>query len=427
MLNHLSLSLSGRTLQDVERVTTEMREAHAAQRHAELWLEKSLSEIDAVHAVLAYERSEQTPRSHAEPPSPAYGGPCSVMTGAITEMREATAGPTSQTPNPQSRPAVLRAAAGGAKQFTPSSPGSQRSNLRTPDLDATRPLLFSATRSRPGAGEGRGETEWAGDVEEATTILGRGDRSHREYSPPNPTVLFGELAGDSEPTLWEKQGPRGDNEIRLFGHAKGGARSSSTFAPKTSDGVHAVPSSVPVDTPANVVPEGDVAASPVSLLRSERSRREKAEARIAELERAAAAAAAEPVAAGLTAETAGAHRANTVDFQAEEPRSTSRALGGADVCPCVRLHGRGVAAAGQPTASPNPPAQTEQFNSEAYAAFARMDQERQKVKILALVREARKRTPLAESCSGVASNGHMGGGGNKSGPPGGGRFPPDER
>lgn len=77
-------------LQDAAKAIDEVREARAAQRHAELWLEKSLAEVDAVHAILEY--SDHTSGSAITP----IGAPAapSDTTVAVSHL--------AQTPRPPS-------------------------------------------------------------------------------------------------------------------------------------------------------------------------------------------------------------------------------------------------------------------------------------------------------------------------------------
>ncbi|CAM9505815.1 unnamed protein product, partial [Ectocarpus sp. 6 AP-2014] len=268
------------SIEDVSKITAEVRESRAGQRHAELWLEKSLAEVDAVHAVLAYERSaaaaaaaaavaaashdapaqqkqqqqqqEQAPHlvdhsmqtpdptpklhPHSHPPSPAYGG----GGGANGSMcnPEVAVGPTAQTPTSESPTSILAglgggnggpapaAAAGAAAAAAPPLPAAfpvttpptspirsrDDSGVRTPDLDVTRPELFSGTRLRSRVG-GRGLGMMTEDGDAAsdynygdlavTTVTRRGGGHQSEIlSPPTPTVLFGELAGDGGSTAW---------------------------------------------------------------------------------------------------------------------------------------------------------------------------------------------------------------------------------
>ncbi|CAN0121707.1 unnamed protein product, partial [Hapterophycus canaliculatus] len=128
------------SIEDASKITAEIRDARTGQRHAELWLEKCLAEVDAVHAVLAYERSgaaagaargtpkQQTPypvdhamqtphpsprvHSHPHPPSPAYAG--GGGRGGGDGVREAAVGPTAQTPTPESPMSILAGLGGGA-------------------------------------------------------------------------------------------------------------------------------------------------------------------------------------------------------------------------------------------------------------------------------------------------------------------------
>lgn len=82
-------------MQDAAKAIDEVREARAAQRHAELWLEKSLAEVDAVHSVLEY--SDRTT------------GPTTVPVGvpATPSVTSAAVPHLAQTPHPPS-PAYMR-------------------------------------------------------------------------------------------------------------------------------------------------------------------------------------------------------------------------------------------------------------------------------------------------------------------------------
>lgn len=466
-------------------MTADMRDARAAQRHAELWLEKSLAEVDAVHAVLAYERSSAVgadtgaqagvslpaspmdilnTREHStevpypHPPSPAYdnGAGNGSIRGGTTETREAIVGPTAQTPTPTSPTAghlgmapVLGGGGGSTKggddlavsveaHATPTSPGSQTIGiLRTPELDTTKPVLFSSTRLRSrmrptGRGIRLGE-------DEGTAITaargGGGGRVDSVCSPPTPTILFGEPAADGESVTWGEGASVGD-EGPIRDHANGGATSGTVVAHSSASGgggrnhdSKPRPENMIIVTQNSGKAGEGVDASMLALLRSEKSRREKAEGRVAELEEMAAAAAAvqKIPPASATTDCADTFRSQ-VQHGANHCRSGNE---GIDICPSLRLHECGTnngGGGGQQAALPGTPANPEQPNSESYTQFAKMDQERQKVQILGLVREARRKMKLAKDVgSGIGANRCFKENGWSMGAAADGCFPVDER
>lgn len=440
-------------------MATEVREARASQRHAELWLEKSLAEVDAVHAMLSYERSgcgmgggggsaaalQHQSMCVPPPPSPAFfgaadgGGGGSVCDSSVDGgMRGGGAvGPTSQTPQPESLNQILRpvgcggggdvVAAGGNNGAklgvvvgSPDGSSSTRgSSLRTPDLDGTgRPLPFSAptaagTRSRSrleererglpgdemattvgmsGAGEGRGRG------------FGRGARVGSLFSPPTPTVLFGEPGGGQEPAIdstWEGRALRSAGmqfDLNTSGKANG------------------------TETPAE-----DGATSRLSQqLRLEVSRREEAEARIAELENVSAAAAASSAAEAVVADAAVA----AAQYKAAGRRDL--AATGASEAPLVGGRADGNVET-RPSTFPNRfgGGQRAKFanasvGDDECASFAVLDNERQRERIAGLVREARTKMNPLRTGKGVGSR-RGGANGRKMGSAVSGSFPAVER
>eukprot|EP00752_Nemacystus_decipiens_P003046 g2823.t1 len=490
------------SIEDVSKITAEVRDARAGKRHAELWLEKSLAEVDAVHAALAYERSVasdtrnntlmqqhapypadhamqtpqpnppnprgggrppspadhamQTPQPnlHREPPSPSYAaeGGCDSGTGGgcRTEGCEAAVGPTAQTPTPESPTAILAGLGGGsggggggvpvgakidlhhaagavgAASTLPSFPRSPTSSVRsptdsgvqTPELDVTKPELFSTTRfrSRVGRrGRGMGLAGEDGDDEDdqlaATVVRGEGGRRGGGGggdlpSPPTPTVLFGALAGDGEPTRWGTAAARGAPHQHTGGAGEGNSRDTGSAAAK------AVTMRMATTPPKAGVSNGDgvssgaredVAASLLSMLRLETGKRKQAEARVAELENAAADAAAAAAAASAAVTSprqqqdgifnANGDTAATGDYSGASP-FVRRACGFDAVNGQLPLNGQ-ASLSGAPTStgtSQEPPA------FDWSARFAKADQERQATKILGLVRDAR--TNMAKISSG---------------------------
>lgn len=441
--------------QDVARVATEVREARASQRHAELWLEKSLAEVDAVHAMLSYERSgcgmvggggggggspaalQQRSTCAPPPPSPAFfgatdggGGGGSVCGSSVdggTRGSGAAVGPTSQNLQPEPLMKVLRpvgcggggdvVAAGGNNGAnvevvvgSPDGRSSTRgSSLRTPDLDGTgRPLPFSAptaagTRSRSrlegremglpgdemartvgmsGAGEGRGRG------------FGRGARAGGLFSPPTPTVLFGEPDGGQEPAIdsaWQGKTLR-----------SAGMQLDLDTSSKAND----------TGTP---VEEG--ATSRLSQqLRLEVSRREEAEARIADLENASAATAASSAAAAQN--KAAGRRGLAAASASEAPFVEGRADGNVETRPGTAPHSFG----GDQRAN----FASASVGDDAWASFAVLDNERQREKIVGLVREAR--TKMIPSRTGKSVGSRKGGAnGRTMGSAVSGSFPAVER
>lgn len=421
--------------QDVARVATEVREARASQRHAELWLEKSLAEVDAVHAMLSYERSgcgmaggggsaaalQQRSMCAPPPPSPAFfaapdggGGGGSVCDSSVDGgMRGGGAvGPTSQTPQPESLNQILRpvgcggggggdvVAAGGNKGAklavvvgSPDGSSSTRgSSLRTPDLDGTgRPLPFSVptaagTRSRQRL-EGR-EMGLPGDEMAATVGMtgagegrgrgfGRGARVGGLFSPPTPTVLFGEPDGGQEPAI------DGTCEGRALRSA--GMQFDLNTSGKAND---------------NGTPAEDGTTSRLSQqLRLEVSRREEAEARIAELENVSASSAAAAASAAVAVAAAQNKAAGRRDLAAtgasEAPLVGGRSDGNVETRPSTVPHSFG---GGQRAKFANAP-----VGDDACASFAVLDNERQRERIAGLVREARTKMNPSSTGKGIGS------------------------
>lgn len=504
-LNNQTETSSTDGKQDVSKITAEVRDARAGQRHAELWLEKSLAEVDAVHAALAYERSvagagahttvmqQQTPfpvdhsmqtpqpnprgrppspadhamqtpqpTLHRHPPSPPYddeGGhvDASASTSSRrTEVHEVAVGPTAQTPTPESPTAILAslgcggrggggeiggsvgggtmdghaagAAAGVAAAastlpsfpVSPTSPVRSRTNsgVRTPDLDVTRPELFSTTRLRSRVGRrGRGmglagddgdDENGDDDLLEATVVRGEGGRGGDRdlLSPPTPTVLFGALAGDGESTKWGTVAARVAHQ-----HAAGGEGDSRDAGSAAAKVMTMRMATTPTKGGGSGNSSGareDVAASLLSMLRIETSKRKQAEARTAKLENAAADAAAAVAAAAASASVASPR---------QRQEGSTNASGDADatgdgygvVYPCVRqAHGYGTGNAQLPPAgqasSPGVPASSipaqQQPGADWFAHHAKADQEKQAAKITGLVRDARKKMATMSSSGG---------------------------
>ncbi|CAM9135972.1 unnamed protein product [Ectocarpus sp. 4 AP-2014] len=478
------------SIEDVSKITAEVRESRAGQRHAELWLEKSLAEVDAVHAVLAYERSAaaataaaaashdapaqqqqapypvdhsmQTPdptsklRPHSHPPSPVYGSG-SGANGSMCSP-EVAVGPTAQTPTPESPTSILAGLGGGdgrpgagagaaaaaaaaapplraAFPATPStSPIRSRddSGVRTPDLDVTRPELFSATRLRSRVG-GRGLGMMTEDGDAAsdynygdlavTTVTRRGGGHQSEVlSPPTPTVLFGELAGDGGSTTWGVSSTAAAAARPPYvvsgGDDGGGVDSITGLA--AAESTATVKGNNNSSISSSKVRE-DVAASLLSMLRLETSKRKQAEARAAELEAASAAATAVAAAAAATTEAEETAAATPSSRPIEVDKGI---LGGGRVGAgvgdggVVRLcdeqaHGSG---GGAPMAgNDDGQQQQKQPYPDWFAHYARVGQEKQEAEILRLVRDAREKM-----VSGGGGGGGQGCGGKPASASGGG-------
>ncbi|CAM9360755.1 unnamed protein product [Ectocarpus sp. 13 AM-2016] len=470
------------SIEDVSKITAEVRESRAGQRHAELWLEKSLAEVDAVHAVLAYERSaaaaaaaaashdapaqqqqqqaqypvdhsmhtpDPTPklRPHSHPPSPAYGGGSDANGSRCSP--EVAVGPTAQTPTPESPTSILAGLGGGdggpgaaaaaaaaapplpaAFPATPlTSPIRSRddSGVRTPDLDVTRPELFSTTRLRSRVG-GRGLGRLTEDGDAATdynygdlavtTVTRRGGGHQSEVlSPPTPTVLFGELAGDGGSTTWGVSSTAAaaarPPHVSSGGDDGGGVDSiHGSAAAEVTATVKGTNNSI---ISSNKVRE-DVAASLLSMLRLETSKRKQAEARAAELEAASAAATAAAAAATTEEEETAAATLSSPPLEVDKGNLGGGRVGVGDggvVRPCdEQAHGSG---GGAPMAgNDGGQQQQKQPYPDWFAHYARVGQEKQEAEILRLVRDAREK---------IVSGGGGGGGqgcGGKPAPAGGG-------
>ncbi|CAB1110793.1 unnamed protein product [Ectocarpus sp. CCAP 1310/34] len=470
---------------DVSKITAEVRESRAGQRHAELWLEKSLAEVDAVHAVLAYERSavaaaaashnalaqqkqqqqqQQAPypvdhsmhtpdptpklRPHSHPPFPAYGGGGGA-TGSMCSP-EVAVGPTVQTPTPESPTSIVAglgggdggpaaAAAASAVAATappqpaafpatpPTSPIRSRhdSGVETPDLDVTRPELFSATRLRSRVG-GRGLGMMTEDVDAAsdynyddlavTTVTRRGGGHQSEVlSPPTPTVLFGELAGDSGSTTWRvsSTAAAAARPPHVVSGGDDGGGVDSINGPPPADATAIVKgsnnSSSSSSSSSSKVRE-DVAASLLSMLRLETSKRKQAEARAAELEAASAAATAAAAVATTEAEETATATPSSPPLDVDKGILGGGRVGvgvfnGGVVRPCdEQAHGSG---GGAPMAgNDDGQQQPKQPYPDWFAHYARVGQEKQEAEILRLVRDAREK---------MVSGGGGGGGGQGCG------------
>lgn len=465
--------------QDVARAATEVREARTSQRHAELWLEKSLGEVDAVHAMLSYERSAgygmagggsggggESPAAvqgsmcalPPSPPSPAFFGAGDGEGGSVCgsssveggELRRSAAvGPTSQTPHPESLTQVLHPVGcgsgggvggvaasgsnGGKVGAVVGSPGESSSccnsttqggsNLRTPDLDATcsRSLPFSAptttaagTRSRSRL-EGR-ETELRGDEMAATVGMnessegrGRGRgfgmgavRGGGSFSPPTPTVLFGEPADGKGPTTTTARGggaPSGAGMVQCdnFSKASGGKvnyNNNNIAGRKRAE-------------------DGSATFHLSQQLRLEVTRREKAEARIAALENAADAAAAASTVAAAAAQNKAAGMRDLAATRASEALG-GRAGGNGEMCPRIGGPHHSSSSSccggggGQHARFAN-----DSVGGDACAYFAKLDHERQSERIAGLIREARTKMNPSKVGKGVGSRGGGGGHGRR--------------
>lgn len=409
--------------------------------------------MDAVHAVLAYERSgaaananstpmQQTPfpvdhamqtphpsprpQSHPHPPSPAYagsgdrgvgdgvGGGGGGGGGMAAEVREAAVGPTAQTPTPESPMSILAGLGSGAVgvggsssvrgdgvpgapasalplfPVSPTSPIQGDSGARTPlSGDVTRPELFSTTRLRSGVGgRGRGmglagEDDGAdvGDGEfAATTELrggGRGDRSEM-YSPPTPTVLFGELAGDGASTTWGAEMPRGGGGGDGYNAGSiGNGGSAAAAAAAMTMRMATTPAKIDgskISNGGGSRAREDVAASLLSMLRLETSKRKEAEAKTAGLE----AALADATAAKAEALAAVASPTRDADGSSKEENAQKQQQ------------------------------QQQQPDPQWFARYARVDRERQEAEIMSLVRDARKKVLMEPSSPPAAGNGSGG-------------------
>ena len=389
----------------------------------------------------------QTPQPtlHRQPPSPSYAeGGCS---SGRAEVHEAAVGPTAQTPTPESPTAILaslgggsvtgggggigvrkvdRHAAGAAAASTlpsfPASPASSSpirsradSGVRTPELDVTRPDLFSTTRlrSRVGrrgrgmglAGEGSDDENDEDDQLEATVVRGERRRGGDLPSPPTPTVLFGALAGDGESTRW------GPTTSGAGGGADGDSRDTGLTAVKVMTmRMATTPTKVGGSSNGGGARE-DVAASLLSMLRLETSKRKQAEARTAELENAAADAAA--VAAAAAASAAVAARDKQQDGNNTDSGDSAAAGDGSGVGSYARRSqgsgaGNGQQASNGQACVPGVPMTTnlgqqqqqQQPGSDWPARFAKADQARQAAKILGLVRDARTKMAKMSSTGG---------------------------
>lgn len=471
--------------------------------------------MDAVHAVLAYERSVaagidtisiqaphhfdrsmQTPMLQA-PPSPASdvagaeshrefgvgtrtevkGERVGIPDSPTSMLAVLGAGPGAGCADGGARGSATATAAGG--HVTPTSRGGQgsRSDLRTPDMDATRPVMFSATRMRTrmgGAGRGMGMDGDDGEPTVATRGGGGGGEggggrgSVGMFSPPKPTVLFGELAADGGSTTFGKRcalglegdprGPVNDNAINgeVVAHADvlvdGEAAGNDAYChggSKVGLGktVRAMTTTTTTSTTTTTKKhskseeagsgEENTMAALLSLLRLETSKREEVQARAAELEGAIAIVAQEASAAVARAESlASPRQGGETETAAPSPD------GGSNVCPCVHLDGNGAAGsdgggraggARQQGGLRGVASHPENLSPDPHAAtYVRLDQDRQVAKILGLVREAR--TKLKGAAGAGCGVGIIGSGGEgreetrrKAARAGrGGSFPVDE-
>lgn len=443
------------TLQDTAKAMENLRDARAAQRHAELWLEKSLAEVDAVHAILEYsdrtalraaatggcavlspaktvELSTQTPN----PPSPDFAR-MGVNSGEGRQQETHTAvGPGAQTPRPPS-PAIMRVGAsldnegravpvGGGHFKSPA--GSQISPIRTPDQrDTTMPLLFSASkRLGSSAVTERGWKEENDcifmtdyEIEQETGTGGCGSRARfNSSSPPTPTVLFEDVPIERRRTCEEGQvtmssshkkvylSPNGvadektaNTELESKVDNKGNAPFHRLAVPGASNG-HTPSEKNGMNVAINGQPGGtDSKAASLLLwhsffLRYEMNRREKAEARAAQLEievehaaiEKAATSGGGPVLAGDLGQVANPFTSkDTVSGSINDARQRESCRG----CACGSGGHHSLTLPGATN--------TSDFGATAdcYTHFAQLDQDRQKDKIVNLVHEARSKMNMS--------------------------------
>lgn len=452
----------------------DVRDARVAQRHAELWLEKSLTEVDALHAILEHsdrtalgdaatgtcaaptptntvDPSAQTPH----PPSPDFAR-TRVNSGEERQQQTHVAvGPGAQTPRPPS-PVVIRrvdaglgsgggpvavgggAAIGGGHYASPA--GSQISPVLTPDLrDTTMPLLFSASK-RLGCSAGT-ERDWKegndcalnDDIEGGKGRRGsRGSRTRfNSSSPPTPTVLFedmgmerpgvserghgnGSMSSSHEKIYFSLNGAAHEKEANAILGAKVNGGGNTLYhgpaGPGASKNGH-TPSELngPPHAEANGKSGGTYNKAALLLLwhsfflRYEISRREKAEARAAQLEVEFNHAAIEKAAASGDADPTddqGEPLQAPRIGQATNSRLTSEDTASGMIndarqckgCCCCACGGGGHHSLALPGATCT---SISGATADCYAHFARLDQERQKRKILDLVREARSKMNMS--------------------------------
>lgn len=438
----------------------DVREARTSQRQAELWLEKSLAEVDAVHAILecsdrdsaaaataaaagpvsrfaVVEPSAQSPH----PPSPDFVR-ARFNSGNVGHNDHLAVGPGAQTPHPPSPTAIRRGGGRSAEGGSPPGGDGQVNVLRTPDkVDATMPVFFSAsTRLRSRAEVGAHSKHGSQGEENDNTLtpddsLQRNEKeragSRNRYdslSPPTPTVLFGDMAMEGRGAGAQVGSSLHGNEsvsssydrvyLPLNGVKYDSGSANGTTTPKARmDGSGMTPHHQRSSSNGNgdrfsggnyldqgapqlangksrVAADNMKAASLLVwhsfLLRYEMSRREKAEARATELEAAFQRAA---------DETSAASKSDSRPFNSNAHESHLRQAGLVDTtcdrsCSCQKQKGCCCGACGRggnhSLALPGERcASISGVTADCYAHFVRTDLERQKGKILELVREAR--------------------------------------
>lgn len=396
--------MSKYTTQDFAKANAEVREAHAAQRHTELWLEKSLAEVDAVTAMLEYERSMANGANGTCAPKFSVSN---MHTPLVQQKKHdqyqymsppvfhegGDASDAAVTPNLEAASPTVAAAVEGSTAVveTPLSipqPPMQESFPITPDLGTTAgSTLPAAVHTHTKVGEdGRGSGSARDEAAEAETEVEGVGRQEREFcSPPTPTVLF------AEPSVNGKSKAGVERTATRSGGHQNMAPNNSTAV--IVGGKIALSGKASVQVAQDEENRGiDNTASIMSLLLSETRKRAEAEARIAQLERetamaiAVAAASASVADEGTALERVGmarkSHANRFVGAQARESSGTGRSTAGDDVggsCSFIRPHQNGDHG---------------QLNPETYLRFARMDQGRQRAKILGLVRDARKKMQM---------------------------------
>lgn len=383
-----------------------MREAHAAQRHTELWLEKSLAEVDAVTAMLEYERSMANGANGACAPKFSV----SNMNTPLVQQKKhekyqytpppmfhegGDASDAVVTPNLEAASPAVAAAMETPLSIT--RPLMEDSFPRTPDLGTTAGCAAVHTHSMVGEGGRRGGSARDEAAQIETEVEGVGRQERGFCSPPTPTVLFAEPSGNGkskagvERTV-TRNGGHQNGEIMRQNHAVGGMAPYSSIAVIEGGKIalSGITSAQEAQDERNKAI--DNTASLMSLLLSETRKRAEAEARIAQLERETAVAmtvvaASAPIADGGTAlERVGmarkTHAHRFVGAQARDSSGTGRSTAGDDgggSCSFIRPHQNGDHG---------------QLHPETYRRFARMDQGRQRAKILGLVRDARKKMKM---------------------------------
>lgn len=341
--------------QEAKKARQDVGDARAAQRHAELWLEKSFAEVDAVHALLTFEYTEEFPSECLE-----------RLAAKLPQSAQSKAATGSTAKRSACSSVAHSTAVENATQFPISpSPTSNSNYLETPELDTTVSTMFSNTRLpvREGA------SGWNGnDTVTPSNVRGRRSRTHGEkFSPPTPTVLFKEPASETRGDLPETK----SYEIREPGISNGVPKGVL----KHVNGVVELPSKNQKNISSDVsigqaqddlkTCEGS-APSPSSILlwhtfvlRYEMSRREKAEARASELE----------------AEAEAAHKSEAVDSNGPRPS------------PARGENGEGVESGECRRCQYSSPVSN--VNRDHCLDFVHLNRERQVKMIMGLVREAR--------------------------------------